>query len=202
LGINYCTSIVHIVIPNAVNAIEKWAYSNCLSLTTVTLGNGLEEIGEEAFINCTSLVCIIIPPAVKKIHDTAFKNCSNLTNEEFCDEIEEFVSCAAMRGWWNQGVHEKSLSTYCFLVRSSIPERLGLVLVRIWQASIYDMLSRIPTFSADGLDAYFDTIDSKLFVYENSSDAPELLELAIPNDGIVQRVLSYLIQMAVTPTMN
>jgi hypothetical protein len=54
------------------------------------------------------------------------------------------------------------------------------------------MLSRIPTFSAEGLGANFDTIDSKLFIYENLSDAPELLELAIPNDDIVQRVLSYL----------
>jgi hypothetical protein len=53
------------------------------------------------------------------------------------------------------------------------------------------MLSRTPTFSIEGLHAYFDIIDSKLSGYENLSEATELLELAIPNDGIVLRVLSY-----------
>jgi hypothetical protein len=71
-------------------------------------------------------------PATKAIDYSAFRGCSNLTNVEFCEEIEEFVSCKVMRDWWNQGVHEKSLSTYCFLVQYSIPDCLGLVLVRSW----------------------------------------------------------------------
>ncbi len=36
-----------------------------------------------------------------------------------------------------------------------------------------------------------DTIDSKLTVYENLSEAPMLLEVA-PNNGIVLRILSFL----------
>ncbi len=41
------------------------------------------------------------------------------------------------------------------------------------------MLRRIPSISPEGLDSYFDSIDSKLSVYENLEEAPTLLELAI-----------------------
>ncbi len=158
----------------------------------MTLGDGLEEIGEWAYDNCTSLEHIIIPPAVKKIHDYAFKLCSNLTNIEFCGYIEEFVTSEAMRGWWNQGVHERCLSTYCFLVRCSIPARFsGLALVSSWRANIDSMLRNIPTIAATNLKAHFDAIDARLNTYENMSEAPTLIELVIQNDDIVQRVLSF-----------
>jgi hypothetical protein len=64
--------------------------------------------------------------------------------------------------------------------------------VKSWQANIYSMLRSIPTISAEDLDAYFDTIDTKLTEYENLSAAPTLLELAIPNNDIVIRVLSFI----------
>ena len=76
------------------------------------LGEGLGEIAEAAYFECTSLHEILTPPAVKVIKDSAFGGCSSLTSVVFCDEIEEFMSCEAMRDRWNNGVHEKSLSTY------------------------------------------------------------------------------------------
>jgi hypothetical protein len=148
-----CTTLREIVIPNAVRAIRGVAFNGCTGLTTVTLGNGLKEIGAYAFNDCISLQHIYIPPAVKRIHDTAFKGCSNLTSVKFCDKIERFVTCEAMLDWWNQGLHEKSLSTYCFLVRCNIPERLsGLAKIGSWQANIFDMLRIIPTISAAAND--------------------------------------------------
>jgi hypothetical protein len=54
------------------------------------------------------------------------------------------------------------------------------------------MMGRIPTVSTDGLNAYFDTIDSKLTIYEDLSELPLLLELAIPNNNIVLCVLSFI----------
>jgi hypothetical protein len=65
-----------------------------------------------------------VPQAVKVMNDLAFRGCSQLTRVVFCDEIEEFVSRDAMRGWWHQGVHAKTPSTYCFLVKCNIPQRL------------------------------------------------------------------------------
>ena len=166
--------------------------SYCTGLTTVTLSNGLEEIGKGAFHSCSLLEHINIPPTVKKIHDTAFELCFNQTNIEFCGYIEEFVTSEAMRGWWNQGVHERCLSTHCFLVRCSIPARFsGLALVSSWRANIDSMLRNIPTIAATNLEAHFDAIDARLNIYENMSEAPMLIELVIENDDIVQRVLSF-----------
>jgi hypothetical protein len=145
----------------------------------VTLNNGLEEIEEDAFAKCTSLIRIAIPPVVRAIHEEAFNECSNLTNVRFCNEIEEFVSGKLMGDWWDHGVHKKCLSTYCFFVRCSIPERVGLVLQRIWQSDIHNMLGGIPSISPKGLDSYFCSINSKLTVYKKLKDAPALLELAI-----------------------
>jgi hypothetical protein len=153
----------------------------------MTLSEGLEEIGETAFAHCTLLREIHIPSPVKTIHDSAFEGCANLTRVKFCDGIEDFVSCAAVQDWWNQGLHVKSLSTYSFLVKCSIPERLGSVLIVSWQANIYNMLNRIPTITAYGLNAHFDAINTNLSMYETQM----LLEQLIPNEDIFQSVLPY-----------
>ena len=49
------------------------------------------------------------------------------------------------------------------------------------------MLRRIPLFSKHGLESYFDSIDSKLSVYENLKDVPVLLELALWKSKIMER---------------
>jgi hypothetical protein len=106
----------------------------------------------------------------------------------FCAEIEYFVTAESTRVWCNHGVHEKALSTYCFLVRYSILQRLGHVLVRRWRGNIHGMLRNISSVSTNGLDAYFATINSKLEEYENLSDAPMFLELAIWKSKITQQL--------------
>jgi hypothetical protein len=130
----------------------------------------------------------VIPPAVKEIDETAFGECSDLTSVQFCDEIEEFVSAESMRHWWNNGVHEKCLSTYCFFVRCNIPKRVGLVRSATLQTSIHGMLERIHYITRKRYNAHFDSIDSKLSAYEAKLSAYEgstMLELAIWKSEIV-----------------
>jgi hypothetical protein len=198
---SFCIALEEIAIPNNVRVIKEAAFSACLGLKRVILGDGLEEIGVQAFSSCESMEEIVIPPAVRDIHDSAFDSCRNLTRVKYCDEIEEFVSCVAMREWWNRGVGKKSLRTYCFLVRCGIPARLGLVQVQSWQANIYDMLGLIPTIPIMWhpdletmtlpLNDHLDTINAKLTVYESLREAPAIMGLAIPNNDIVLRVLSF-----------
>ena len=203
-----CKSLQQVVIPNVVKTIKAKAFVDCRSLTSVIPGDGLGEIGEAAFAWC-GFEDLVIPPAVKRIHHTAFQYCSNLSSIKFCDEIEKFVSCVAMRGWWNRGVYVKSLSTYCFLVRCSITERFsGLALVSSWQANINNMLRSIPAVSAasddcdddvddryvKGMNAYFDSIDAKLTAYENLMNQtpvlfPEQFDL---DHGTVLIILSFM----------
>lgn len=182
-----CMSLPEIVIPNSVRVIQAGAFYLCLQLRSVILGDGLEEICFYAFYNCTSLRRIVIPRTVKVIDDTAFNNCSQLTSVVFCNEIEDLVTTASMRYWWNNGTHEKSISTYCFLVRSDVPERLGRVRQIKWQANIHKMLKRIPSITDEHRVAYFNSIESKLTLYENLDDAPFLLELAIWKAKIMER---------------
>jgi hypothetical protein len=176
-----CTLLQEITIHPGVKAIEFQTFHGCIQLTIVNLSDGLEEIRKEAFFECTSLQSIIIPHTVRAIHKEAFSRCTSLTSVMFCDEIQEFVTTKeSMRDWWNHGVHEKSLSTYCFLLNCNIPQRLDLLRLSEWQINIHEMLRRIPLISAEDMDAYFDTINSRLSNYEHYlKDAPILLELAI-----------------------
>lgn len=182
-----CMSLVRINIPPVVRVIKHGAFAECSGLTTAIFNNGLEEIEAYAFHACTSLVCITIPSTVRVINEKAFHGCSGLTNVFFCNEIEEFVSGSSMRDWWNNGVHENCLSTYCFLVQCNILERVGLILPRMWHSEIYDMLQRIPSISPEGLQSHFRFIDSKLSVYDELKDSPALLELAIWKSKIVEQ---------------
>ena len=181
-----CRSLREMLFPPSVRAIKEGAFCWCSVLTTAILNDGLEVIGEGAFNGC-ALVRIDIPPSVREIDAAAFEECSNLTTVQFCDEIEEFVSGESMRHWWNHGVHEKCLRTYSFFVRGNIPERVGLLLPRMWQSNIHDMLGGIPSISSKDLDSYFRSIDSKLSVYDKLKDAPALLELAIWKSKIIER---------------
>jgi hypothetical protein len=134
-------------------------------MTTVALGDGVEESGDFAIGRCTSLELIVTPPAVKTINGSAFRVNSNLTSVKFCNKTKELVSCIAMRGWWNHGVHQRCLNTYCLLVKSNIPNRLALVLVQSWRTNIYDMLGCIPTLSTGGtMKSLFGSIDTKLTI--------------------------------------
>ena len=114
-----------------------------------------------------------------------------MSSVQFCDEIEEFLSGESMRHWWNNGVHEKCLSTYSFFVRCNIPERVGLVRSATWQDSIHQMLGRIPaSISSKGLNTHLCSIDSKLSAYEAKLSAYEgstMLELAIWKSEIAEQ---------------
>jgi hypothetical protein len=149
----------------------------------------METIGKGAFKGC-ALERIDIPPAVREIDETVFEDCSNLLTVRFCDEIEEFVSGEPMRHWWNNGLHEKCLSTYCFFVRCNIPVRVGLVRSTTFQTNIQRMLERIPSISSEGLNTHFCSIDSKLSAYEAKLSAYEgstMLELAIWKSEIAEQ---------------
>jgi hypothetical protein len=105
------------------NSKEKQELSSYGSqLTRVILGEGLDEIGGLTYHDCSSLIEITIPPAVKVIGTGVFSGCTSLTRVVFNIEIEEFVSAESMREWWNHGIHDYCLSTYCFLIKYNIPK--------------------------------------------------------------------------------
>ena len=70
------------VIPDTVNAIDRNAFENCISLKNITIPTICYQIGYSAFAGCTGLTGSITIPATV-IEGDAFKNCANLTSITF-----------------------------------------------------------------------------------------------------------------------
>lgn len=67
-------------IPDSVNSIKAYAFSNSERLTNIIIPNSVTNIGYAAFVNCTGLLEIILPDNLNYISDYTFQNCVNLTN--------------------------------------------------------------------------------------------------------------------------
>ena len=68
------------IIPNSVTTIGKYAFSGCISLTSINIPNSVTTIGEDAFSNCHSLTSINIPNSVTIIGEGAFYCCDSFTS--------------------------------------------------------------------------------------------------------------------------
>ena len=67
--------IKDLVIPNSVDSIHKYAFSDCSSLTSVTIPNSVTSIGGGAFSGCDSLSFVVIGSGVTSIEYSAFRDC-------------------------------------------------------------------------------------------------------------------------------
>ena len=167
-----CTSLESIIFPSSVQALGEEAFEGCSKLVNVELNEGLEGIGIGAFDNCTSLARMHIPSTVNLIGRDAFKGCSSLVEVQFRHEIEELVLGTSLQVWWNHGLSDRALRTYCFLTKASIPERLAMLQPMKWRLAIDDMLGHIRSIEIEDdtwfirdqhrLEKHFHSIDFKL----------------------------------------
>ncbi len=80
--------------PDSVTCISESAFSNCISLTSITIPNSVTEIGERAFYGCTSLTSITIPNSVTSIGISAFLECTSLTRITIPNSVTSIGDCA------------------------------------------------------------------------------------------------------------
>lgn len=73
------TDIVSIMLPQNLEGINNYTFSNCSSLSSMTLPPKLIKIGYNAFQGCTNLIKVSFLSTPTSIDSTAFNNCSNLT---------------------------------------------------------------------------------------------------------------------------
>ncbi len=73
-----CSSLTSVTIPDSVTSIGDDSFYSCSSLTSVTIGNGVASIGSYAFYNCSSLTSVTIGNGVTSIGNRAFDGCSSL----------------------------------------------------------------------------------------------------------------------------
>ena len=75
-----CTSLTSITIPNSVTSIGYEAFCRCTGLTSITIPNSVTSIGGSAFYGCTGLTSVTIPNSVTSIGDYTFHGCPGLTS--------------------------------------------------------------------------------------------------------------------------
>ena len=66
-------------IPDGIEIIGDWAFSDGTNLTSITIPNSVTSIGDNAFNICQGLTSVTIPDSVTSIGEGAFKDCKKLT---------------------------------------------------------------------------------------------------------------------------
>ena len=97
-----CTGLTNVTIGNSVTSIGEWAFLGCSNLTSVTIGNSVTSIGERAFNGCTGLTNVTIGNSVTSIGDYAFYGCTGLTNVTIGNSVTSigeraFYDCTGLR---------------------------------------------------------------------------------------------------------
>ena len=95
-----------VTIPSTINglpvtSIGQSAFSQCISVTSVTIPNSVTYIGNNAFASCTSLTSATIPDSVTYIGYDAFSGCTSLTNASLGNSVTNigsyaFASCYSL----------------------------------------------------------------------------------------------------------
>ena len=96
-----CVTLVSVVIPEGVTAIEASAFEGCTKLANVTVPNGVTSIGAAAFAGCKSLKNIDIPYEVTTFGEKAFLG-AGLTKIYIYDSVtaigeNAFGNCASLK---------------------------------------------------------------------------------------------------------
>jgi hypothetical protein len=82
-----CASLSSLMIPHHVTKIGEYAFMDCLHLTSIEIPGSVTNIGNFAFCNCARLARVTIPGSVIRIGEGAFCPCSSLTNAIIADGV-------------------------------------------------------------------------------------------------------------------
>ena len=73
-----CTSITSVILPAGVREIKTCAFWRCTGLRNVSLPDGLTLLADSAFRGCTALESIHLPDSIITIEEEVFAECENL----------------------------------------------------------------------------------------------------------------------------
>ena len=96
-----CSSLTSIVITDGVTSIEYGAFKGCSRLTSIEIPDSVTSIKNSAFSDCSSLKSIVIPDGVPSIGYHAFNECTRLTSIVIPDSVTSigdyaFSGCSSL----------------------------------------------------------------------------------------------------------
>ena len=129
-------TITSVKIPAGIQFVEKWAFRNCTSLSSVQIDGGLSLLGENAFQGCTALTSIKIPSGIQVIPNNAFLNCSKLADVTLPNGLLEigsaaFSGCSSLTGIKLPSslvaIYDSAFLNCKALKSITIPENVGVI---------------------------------------------------------------------------
>ena len=95
------SGLTSVIIPDACEVIESYAFTDNTKLAEATLPSSLQEIGAYCFENCDALTSITIPDSVSSISTYVFNDCDSLATVVLGNGITEimrntFSNCPAL----------------------------------------------------------------------------------------------------------
>ena len=94
----------NVIIQEGIGSIGMFAFSNCVTLTSITFPSDLTSIGAMAFFNCSGLIGkLIFPEGIISIGVSAFRSCSGLTSVSLPKSLTNigasaFSACSGLTG--------------------------------------------------------------------------------------------------------
>ena len=86
-----CKSLTSVIIGESVQSIGDWAFSDCKSLTGVIIGESVQSIGYDSFYNCSALKSVTIGSSVQSIGFSAFEDCTALEKVNYLGSIDSWA---------------------------------------------------------------------------------------------------------------
>lgn len=101
IGVDRCSILTNLNLPNSVSHIGDNAFLGCGNLKSVVLQEGLVYIGDSAFELCGDLSSLIMPSSLVHLGQRAFFGCRNLTEIVISSSLKEiekmtFGSCHSL----------------------------------------------------------------------------------------------------------
>jgi hypothetical protein len=87
-----CSTLSSVIIGDSVTFIPQTAFAYCGSLTSVIIGNSVKSIDAHAFRDCESLTAVTIGNSVTHIGRDAFAGCSSLRSIHFLSTKPPYIN--------------------------------------------------------------------------------------------------------------
>jgi len=86
-----CTTLTTINLPNSVKDIKDYAFSGCTALTNVTMSGGIKTLGDNSFYHCGGIASVNLPEGLTKVGKNCFAYCGlkSLTIPSTLTSIDE-----------------------------------------------------------------------------------------------------------------